>query len=142
MTKTKNRLTRQRGSAILELGVVTPVLLAVLGGAMDFARVFALGLAVSNAARAGVQYGFQSSSNYTDYTGMQTAALNSQPGITGLTAVATEYCEVNGVSATCSGSGQDVYLKVTTTATYTLLCTYLLLPRSITVSKSALLRIQ
>src|SRR5437870_10570670 len=53
------RWTSQRGSAIVELTLLVPLFLLMLLGTADFARVFYTALSVSQAARAGVQYGAQ-----------------------------------------------------------------------------------
>src|SRR5438270_2426727 len=79
---------RQSGSAIIEMGLLFPVLFIMLCGTMDFARVFYAGIAISSAARAGVQYGSYSPSNAGNLTGMQNAATTdaSNQGLTGVTA--------------------------------------------------------
>ena len=51
--------------------------------------------ALNNAARAGVQYGVQSAATVADTNGMQTAATNDTTGITGVTATASEYCQMS-----------------------------------------------
>jgi len=68
------RWPAQRGSAIVELTLLVPLFLLMLLGTADFARVFYTALSVSQAARAGVQYGAQDNEKSKDYAGMQKAA--------------------------------------------------------------------
>jgi hypothetical protein len=52
----------ERGAALVEIAVALPVLIALLIGTIDFARVFYLTIELTNAARAGAQYGATGSS--------------------------------------------------------------------------------
>ena len=83
---------RRRGSAMVEFAVMSPLLLMLLGGAMDFSRVFYHGMGLNNAARAGVQYALTKPNQMYDYTGMQDAARQAQPDLTGMTVTASMYC--------------------------------------------------
>src|ERR1700733_8939384 len=71
------------GGALVELALLIPVFVALLLGAAEFARLAYAGIEVSNAARAGVAYGSQSSTTASDITGMQTAATNDGANVTG-----------------------------------------------------------
>ena len=77
----------RRGSAILEAGLLLPVLIFMTCGAMDFARVFYAGIVVESAARAGVQHGSFGVGN-DDSGKMNDAAVSdsSGQGLTGVTA--------------------------------------------------------
>jgi hypothetical protein len=48
---------RERGAALVEAVVALPFLVALLIGTADFARVFYVTMELTNAARAGAQYG-------------------------------------------------------------------------------------
>jgi hypothetical protein len=52
----------ERGAALVEIAVALPVLIALLIGTIDFARVFYLTIELTNAARAGAQFGATGSS--------------------------------------------------------------------------------
>lgn len=65
------------GSALVELAVVVPVLLLLALGTVDFGRVFYQGMAVSQAARAGAEYGAQSVANSANSTAIKNAAINA-----------------------------------------------------------------
>src|SRR5437899_4466243 len=98
----------EEGSAIVELTLLVPLFLLMLLGTIDFARIFYTALSVSQAARAGVQYGAQNNDKSRDYAGMQKAAqLAAQDIGTLSTVTAGSYCQcadsskVDCVSGTC-----------------------------------------
>ena len=70
----------EKGSAFVELALFTPVLLLMLVGALDFARVYYADITLSNAAEVGALYGSRSVSGSSDIAGMQTAATVLPPG--------------------------------------------------------------
>ncbi|HRE28186.1 MAG TPA: pilus assembly protein, partial [Anaerolineales bacterium] len=45
-----------KGQGLLEFALITPLLLALIFGIIEFSRIFAAWLAVQNAARYGVRY--------------------------------------------------------------------------------------
>jgi Flp pilus assembly protein TadG len=103
MSRKQNGLTgSQSGQALVELALVAPVLLVLVLGIADFCRVFYASITVTNAARAGAQFGLRGQ-NYTLTTGtpsMQSAAVadvtaSGQPLLPGFSAAnvtATYYC--------------------------------------------------
>lgn len=116
----------------MELALLLPILTMLLLGTVDLGRLAYMSIEVSNAARAGVQYGQQNSSTWADITGMQTAATNDAADLAGanngnLTAVATYWCQCSdGTVVTpncspqpsCSANHRVDYVKVVATATY------------------------
>src|SRR5262245_9224663 len=75
----------ERGAALVELVVTLPVLLVLLVGTADFARVFYLAIALTNAARAGAQFGAKSEGASNLLADIKTAA-ESSVNISGVTA--------------------------------------------------------
>jgi Flp pilus assembly protein TadG len=141
------RFAVQRGQAMVELAAITPVLIVVLLGAADLSRVYYLSIALNNAARAGVQYGVQSSTTAADTSGMQTAATNDTTGISGVSATASEYCQCpTGGTFLCSVSNsctdKRVYVKVVTSATFTTLFNYPGIPHTVSLTGQAVMREQ
>ena len=136
----------ERGSSLVELGLVLMTLLLMLIGVIDFGRAYYLSVEVSNAAYAGALYGSQ---NNTDTAGMISAATTDAVDVSGLSAVATYGCECSDGSGTSSakcvsaptgcnsGTNQVNFVKVTTSATYTLLFPWPTLPRTIALQGSA-----
>ena len=136
----------ERGSSLVELGLVLMTLLLMLIGVIDFGRAYYLSVEVSSAAYAGALYGSQ---NNSDTAGMQSAASTDAADVSGLSAVATYGCECSDGSGTSSakctsaptgcnsGTNTVNYVKVTTSATYTLLFPWPNLPRTIALQGSA-----
>jgi hypothetical protein len=121
---------------------------------MDFSLVFNLSITLNNAARAGVQYAMFSPANQGNYNGIEQAAIDSQPNVTGMTAQASLECRqdpadqastTDGAVALCASTGgsfQRQYLVVTVTKQYDLFSTYLLLPGTLNVRGRAQVRLQ
>ena len=138
----------EAGSAMVELALLCPLLLLMLFGSMDFARVFYTSIAVANAARAGAGYGAQSVSKTTDFAGMQSAAAADASNVQGFTATATRVCQcASGASSDCSvGSCPAgkllIYAQVTARATYQTVGAYPGIPRTISLQSIARMRAQ
>jgi Flp pilus assembly protein TadG len=139
------------GSALVELAVTLPLLVLVMVGAVDFARVFYMGMELTNAARAGAQYGAYDPAHSGNIAGMQTAATGSI-NMTGVTATASRTCQcATGTgtfsAATCtttcpSGQHLVVTVTVTTSKTFTLLAGSVPgIPHSINLVRAATLRV-
>jgi Flp pilus assembly protein TadG len=134
-----------RGQSAVELALLAPVLTFVLVVAADFSRVYYMSIEAANAARAGVQYGAQTTTTASDTAGMQQAALNDASNVTGLTATASNFCEcppstshVSCSSTTCSGL--EMYVQVNTSAQFQTLVHYPGVPSTVTLNESALMR--
>jgi Flp pilus assembly protein TadG len=118
------------GQALAEMAVIAPLLLLLLIGLVEVGRYANFSILVSNAARAGVQYGAQNLVTAADNTGMQNAATADAQNIAGLTAVATHLCKCADGSAStclpadCTSSHRLVYVQVDTTGTLTSLLNF------------------
>jgi Flp pilus assembly protein TadG len=134
-----------RGQSAVELALLAPVLTFVLVVAADFSRVYYMSIEAANAARAGVQYGAQTTTTASDTAGMQQAALNDASNLSGLTAIASNFCEcppstshVTCSSTTCSG--MEMYVQVNISAQFQTLVHYPGIASTVTLNKSALMR--
>lgn len=136
------------GSAFVELALMLPIFFVLLVGVAEFGRLAYAGIEISNAARAGVAYGAQSHITASDSTGMQTAATNDGPNVSGLNATATHFCSCsNGTASTCaptdcSGARIIEYVQVNTSATVDPLFYCPGLPRTYTLSGQAIMRVE
>ena len=139
------------GSALVELALTLPLLVLVMAGAIDFARVFYTGMELNNAARAGAQFGSYDPARSGNIAGMQTAATGSV-NITGVTATASRTCqcatgEGTFFAATCtttcpSGQHLVVTVTVTTSKTFTtLMGSFPGIPQTVNLVRSATLRV-
>ena len=143
---------RRKGSALVEAAITFPVLLLLCCGTMDFARVVYSGIAVANAARAGVQYGTFSPGNAGKASGMQDAALAdaANQGLTGITASARSFCLCSGSSSevscslatACGAATPNGYSEVTVSYTFNTMISYPGIPSSVVLSRTARMRIQ
>jgi len=112
---------RMKGTATIEFAVMAPLILLLLAGVLDFSILLRTATCAANAARVGSEYGSRKSSAATDYSGMQTAAVNSAPGVAGLTASAARSCQCSGggsvsCTGTCGAGSMQVYVQVTVQA--------------------------
>jgi hypothetical protein len=145
-----------RGTSLLEMALLTPVLLLILLGVIEIGRYAELSIVVANAARAGVQYGAQNLATAADSTGIQNAALNDGQNIPGLQVnpPADGYlggyvlCGCSAVpppDSTCPavncGSHGLVYVQVDATGTFSSLFHYPGIPSSITVNSTAQMQV-
>ena len=144
----KGRVRRgRRAIATVEFALLAPLLLLFLAGVLDFALLLRTATCAAAAARAGSAYGSRSPSASTDYTGMQTTALNAAPGVTGMTATAVRVCRCSdGSSVNCSGScatgKMSVYVQVTTQVAAHTIFNYSALNFSNQVTSQASMRTQ
>src|SRR3954453_1086869 len=75
------RLIRsERGAALVELALSTPLLVVMIVGAVDFARAFYTAMELTNAARAGAQYAANPLHGW-DPTTTQSVAAAASPQI-------------------------------------------------------------
>jgi Flp pilus assembly protein TadG len=155
----------QAGQTLLEVALLTPLLLALLMGTIEMGRFAYISILVGNAARAGAGYGAESLANSADTTGIQTAAdndfQNNGQSVSNLLVSSTVSCgcDSNGtytsfgttVAAcngnagstvgTCSSGHWVVTVMVTAKGTFNSLFHYPGIPTSITLSRTATMRV-
>ena len=161
------RRNQQRGNALIETGLIAPVMFLMLSGVIDFGRAFYYTDAAASAARAGAQFGIQSPANLTNYTGMEIAALNDanasctdsngtsvtcNPSQSGqqayigpykLSATASSFCkDSSGNAVACASSNARGYVKVVTSITYNLIIPWPGLPSPLAIGGLAIMRTQ
>ena len=148
MTAERKRY-RQRGSAVLEFALSSTLLFMLFAGLADLTRMFYYARIVTNAARAGVQYGMYSQTNSQNTTGMQSAATASAGNLSGMTATASYYCQCPGTTgtvtcaSTCTGGvSPKMYDQVTTAYVFAAVVTWPRLPASFNISYTATMRVQ
>jgi Flp pilus assembly protein TadG len=150
------RPSSARGAALVELALALPLLGVVVIGTADFARVFYMAMALENAARAGAQYGAQSSATSGDNAGIQGTVTAAAVNINSVSAFSSRLCScsndtgstfTNGVSCTTGCTGGDhlvISVTVTAASTFSIIAAYPLpgIPRSFSVFRGATLRAQ
>jgi Flp pilus assembly protein TadG len=147
-----NQRKDDRGQSVLELALVLPVLLLLLIGTIEIGRFAYYSIVVSNAARAGAQYGAQNLIAAGDQTGIQTAAKNDA-NIAGLTVTSDLRCGCTGTTAQLSGTCPTpptlctlpehplVYVEVNASHKFNSLFNYPGLPASLTLSSTEKMRV-
>ena len=145
----------EAGAALVELAVALPLLAIILVGTIDFGRAFRTAMIVTNAARAGAQYGAQSLTNSGDPLGMvnqATSVLTANGLATGATPTALRSCQcasdlavIPGVVActsTCPNT-QHLVVSVTVTAvrTFSMVNPFPGLPSNLTITRDASMRV-
>ncbi|MGH8013726.1 MAG: TadE/TadG family type IV pilus assembly protein [Candidatus Binataceae bacterium] len=138
----------ERGQSAVELALLAPVLILILLAAADFGRLFYTSIAVSNAARAGAQYGAQSVITAADANGMVAAAQSDGTNIADLTASAQQCTCQNSTSvalcpaAYCVGDTWATFVEVDTHATFNTLLSYPGVPSSVPLSGKAVMQVE
>lgn len=133
-----------RGQTVVEVALLLPVLLLLLVGLIEIGRYAYFDILISNAARAGAQYGAQSLIQAADVAGIRTAAQND--GLAAMTITATQQC---GCAAGALGGCPTgavcpqplVYVQVTASDRYNSLFRYPGIPRSLTLTSTVTMRV-
>lgn len=127
MSRFRRRMAGARiheaGQALVETALIFPILITLLLGTVELARVVYAAIEVANAARAGAQYGAQSGFTASDTTGIATAAGADAANLTGLTTTSSYSCVCSDGSAStcqptdCTNSRIEQTLTVNTSVT-------------------------
>jgi Flp pilus assembly protein TadG len=153
------RSTSQRGAALVEMTVAMPVLLLVLVGAADFGRIFFSALAVTQAARAGAEFGAYSDANSSNADNIRAAALAA---VASDLAVTITFPTAGGDARTCEcatdagaftttscasptcGAGEHLIKAVTVTASFSFsaIAPYPGIPRPVVISRTMKMRLE
>ncbi len=80
----RRRNPAERGQALLEFAFMAPLLCLVLVGIIEVGRAARMSIVLTTAASAGAEFGAQSSSNASNTTGIQDAALCDANGANSL----------------------------------------------------------
>jgi Flp pilus assembly protein TadG len=148
--KRKGRRKWRSAQSTVELAIVLPVLVLLLLATLDFGRLYYMALAVTDAARAGAQYGAQNGATAVNVLGMEQAACNSMPNLTcvaGTNAMASSFCMCSGATVSCTNPGTCAtyvqnFVQVTISTTFSTVVSYPGIPRSVALSTSATMQVQ
>jgi Flp pilus assembly protein TadG len=134
------------------MALLFPLLVLMLCGTMDFARVFYAGIAVASAARAGVQLGAFSPSNAGKLSSMNAAAVAdaSGQGLSTITPVSRTYCTCSGSTTevscslvtVCGGAMPNGYVETQVAYTFNTIVPYPGIPQNVVLTRVARLRVQ
>lgn len=138
---------RRSGGATVELIVIFPIMLLLIIGLVDYGRVFYTWVTVSNAARAGAEYGQQRFDTQGDTINQKVAAQTDGNDAGTLTLTPTMICECAQAASSCGsfcpgGAAPEVYIRITASKAVNMYFNYPGLPSSVTISRSAIFRSQ
>lgn len=122
------RLCDETAQSLIEVYVVLPILMFILVGAVEMARVGYASIEVMNAASAGVQYGAENPITAVDGPGIGVAAQKDAANITLSSVTATRSCICSAATTpptacattgtACPGSNPETILTVTTQTSF------------------------
>jgi len=142
------RLAEVGGSSV-ELAMIFPFLVLLVIGVVDYTRVFSSAITVANAAKAGAQYGAQSTltsgdTAHINEAGRLDAGTSAQVAVTSSRVCrCSDGAVVNCATGVCGSYGAPrVYVIVTAAKAVRTLIDYPGLPSSISLARTATLRAQ
>ena len=122
----RRRVRSERGGALIEMAVISPLLLLLVLGAGDFGRIMYYAITLTDAARSGAAFGARTTSRSADTTGIQVAADEAAQNLPPITVTSQRICECTGgavvacSTTSCAGYGPPmVFVEVTATTTFT-----------------------
>lgn len=137
-------MRNEKGSSVLELALLIPLLVVLLMGVTELSRMFSAAMGVSQAARAGAAYGMQHGLASADLKAIENATLLSGREVPGLMATVTRVCLCsNGSEIPCGGEacpGKRGYIRVATEAEFRTSGRYPGIPDRIRLTGQAVLR--
>lgn len=144
------RLTISRAAvATVEFGLVLPILVVLLLIAAHFGRILYTTVTIGHAARAGAQYGAQTSVLVRDTAGIRLAAAAEAVNIGTITVASQFYCKcddgstVNCVTGNCAAYGPpQLFLQVTASKSVSWALPWAPSSGNVPISRSAILRVQ
>lgn len=123
----------ESGQGLVELALLTPMLVLILLGAVDFGRVFSASIQVTNAAREGAYFGARSFENAEDSAAIENVAIADSSSIFGIDPTVSSTTGVDD-------NGYD-FVAVTVTYAFEPLVPYPGIPEEIDLSKTVTMRI-
>ena len=142
---------RAKGISCVEFALAAPLLMLMLFGATDFARVFYHGITVANAAGVASFYGAQNNIKSVSYTEIQQMATDDATNLENVSATASLFCDcpdapgtqVDCITGTCSDYGSPrVYSQTRVQQTFEVLFPWPLIPDTVVVTRDTYVRVQ
>jgi Flp pilus assembly protein TadG len=138
----------RRGSALVELAVIMPILALFVLGVADFGRAFVTSSVVTHAAEAGAHYGSQGIAYALNSAWIQSVASQDAADVNSVSVSSRTFCTCGGAEINCStgscGSygAPRMFVTVTVTKVFDFLVDYPGLPKSVAMSRAATMRVQ
>ena len=150
---TKERARSCKGAATAELAMFVPLAFVLLLGSVDFGRAFYELTAIANAATSGARYGAHDTTHSGDITGIRRAVTDDLKNSVAVETVAVDaerYCncddgaEIDCATGSCAGGNgaRRTYVRVRVEKPFTTLFPYPGVPKAVTLSREAQMRVQ
>ena len=148
---------QNRGTASVEFALVVPVLMLMMAGAADFARVFYHSITVYNASQAAAVYGARNCVLSADYAAMESVALQDAADLEGVSSSPERFCDCPDgttkecfLNQTCNGffGGTGLYgmprgyVELTVEQTFEPLLPWPGIPNPLTISETTYMRVR
>lgn len=146
-----------RGAALVELAVALPLIVLILVGAADFARVFYYAIELTNAARAATQWAAYDVIRTNDDVGITAAAQSAAPNISPVavslhtpeppvcrcaTDDGSTFSGIVACNSTCTSPQHLIQtITVTVSKTFTLISRWPGFPRTMNLTRAATTRV-
>ncbi|MHB8382274.1 MAG: TadE/TadG family type IV pilus assembly protein [Candidatus Binataceae bacterium] len=134
----------RRGQSTVEMALSASFLVLLLLGACDLGYLLYMQIEMTDAARAGAEYGSSSLIAAGDVSGMTNIALQNASAVPAASATATSVCCAYGSGTGCTAesscaSNQQMFVQVNTSAKITPPISYpaIGLPATVTISASS-----
>lgn len=137
------RRSKESGSVIIEFALSMPLLIYFLFGTADLGRMFHYSIEVANAAAAGAQFGSFNTTNMTNTAGISAAAKADAPDIpsASLSVSSSVVCQdTNGNVVSCTTNGARQYVKVVASYVFQTIFSYPMIPSSVSLTDTVMMR--
>jgi len=124
------------GQSLVETALMLPIIAIMLVGTLDAARLLLATVALTSGVLAGSQYGALSSTYAVDTSGIASAVRNETTPIGGTSTNPTV------TSSTGTDGNSETYVTVSATYSWSSLFAYPGLPRSISITRSAVMQVR
>jgi hypothetical protein len=142
--------TGRRGSIIVELAVSVSLLVLLMAGAGDFARIFYNAITVANASGTGAFYGAQTTIKSVSHGETQTMAVDDTRNLEGTTSASEMICDCpdgtsldSCVTGTCPGYGQPrIFVRTVVQQSFDTYLPWPGVPDNVPVVRETIMRVQ
>ncbi|MBL4615597.1 MAG: pilus assembly protein [Magnetovibrio sp.] len=136
-----------RGAAAVEMALISPVVLVIILGIIDFGFLVHNSMQVSSATRSGIQFIMENPTSYSANAATVVQSATNLPSAS-VSVTTSEGCRCLGSAAsvdcstdTCSGKTPPKYVTVTTTYSHVLILGFPGVPDPWTITRTASIRI-
>ncbi|HLY02458.1 MAG TPA: TadE/TadG family type IV pilus assembly protein [Candidatus Cybelea sp.] len=135
----------ESGTSLVEFALTAPMLIFFVIGLIEMGRYETMAMMCAHAARAGVQYGGQTTFTAADTAGMTSAAVQDGQTLSTWHVTPSYFCMNSGAVVSCPtgvpSSSSVYYVQVKVTGTFNSMLKYPGIPSSVALSETATMRV-